>query len=54
MAHVMKFGPRHWCLASKEIGGRNAAQCRKRWRFSLDPQLKRGAWSAEEVVAIYI
>lgn len=45
---VEKHGVGKWAAVAGTLTGRNDASCYSRWTFSLDPQLVRGAWSAEE------
>mmetsp|Transcript_18432 Transcript_18432/g.30000 ORF Transcript_18432/g.30000 Transcript_18432/m.30000 type:complete len:403 (-) Transcript_18432:1196-2404(-) len=37
-----------WSWVASHIDGRNAKQCRERWRNFLDDSIKRGGWSEEE------
>ncbi|KAL4069412.1 hypothetical protein J3A83DRAFT_3553486 [Scleroderma citrinum] len=37
-----------WAAIAKQIPGRTDDACSKRYREALDPQLKKGDWSAEE------
>ncbi|KAJ3089719.1 Myb-like DNA-binding domain protein [Quaeritorhiza haematococci] len=46
-----KYGPK-WTLIASVLNGRNPMQCRKRWRRTLDPTLKRGKWSKDEDEAL--
>ncbi|KAL4174137.1 hypothetical protein KRP22_006077 [Phytophthora ramorum] len=41
-------GPSQWTIVASFLPGRTAKQCRERWRYRLDPSIKRGAWSADE------
>jgi hypothetical protein len=45
---VKKEGPTRWSQCAEFISGRNGKQCRERWFNSLNPQVKKGNWSAEE------
>ncbi|KAF4504956.1 hypothetical protein G6O67_006961 [Ophiocordyceps sinensis] len=40
-------GPK-WVLVAERVGARSADQCAKRWQHGLDPQFKRGNWTADE------
>jgi hypothetical protein len=40
-------GPK-WSTIAREIPGRTDDACSKRYREALDPNLKKGEWSAEE------
>jgi len=37
-----------WALIAENIPGRSVKQCRERWCSNLDPNIKKGNWSAEE------
>ena len=41
-------GPKRWSEATKLIKGRSGKQIRERWFNTLDPNLKKGNWQAEE------
>lgn len=38
----------NWGIISKLIPGRTPKQCRERWVSNLNPEIKKGDWSAEE------
>jgi hypothetical protein len=38
----------NWSLVSKQMRVRSGKQCRERWICHLDPQIRKGPWSAEE------
>ena len=37
-----------WLEVAKRFPGRSNEQCRKRWKYKLDPNLKRNDWSQDE------
>ena len=37
-----------WSIISKQLGGRTAAQCLKRWEEITKRESKKGGWSLEE------
>jgi hypothetical protein len=41
-------GPIKWSAVAEIIGTRNAKQCRERWHYQLNPEIKKGRWTAEE------
>ena len=45
-----KYGNKHsWNEISMDLAGRTGEQCRKRWKYKLDPALKHDvAWTTEE------
>lgn len=45
---VKKHGSHSWSLISKEFEGRNARQCRDRWKHYLDPETDHSDWKEEE------
>lgn len=43
------YGMKHnWAEIAKNLPGRSREQCRKRWRYKLDPQMKHDKWTNEE------
>uniref|UniRef100_A0A0E0JYB1 Uncharacterized protein n=1 Tax=Oryza punctata TaxID=4537 RepID=A0A0E0JYB1_ORYPU len=42
------YGQNNWETVARAIPGRNAQQCRVRWKFNLDPAINKQAWSREE------
>ncbi|KAL4757811.1 uncharacterized protein BDW70DRAFT_153039 [Aspergillus foveolatus] len=44
---VARFGFQ-WTKVAEMVGSRHPDQCAKRWHHSLDPNVKRGPWAAEE------
>jgi len=38
----------NWSVVSKQMRVRSGKQCRERWICHLDPQIRKGPWSAEE------
>lgn len=46
-ARVQQY-PSQWSRVAEGIVGRTDDQCAKRWRESLDPEIDRGKWRAEE------
>ena len=45
---VVKFGENDWRHLAKKMEGRNSRQCRERWQYYLNPNLKVGNWTKEE------
>ncbi|KAL4498635.1 hypothetical protein ABPG72_019753 [Tetrahymena utriculariae] len=45
---VKANGPQKWSLCSETIPGRSGKQCRERWFNNLNPNVKKGNWTAEE------
>ncbi|KAF5842986.1 hypothetical protein DUNSADRAFT_3115 [Dunaliella salina] len=45
---VDKFGARNWSGMSKHIKGRSGKSCRLRWLNQLNPNVKKGPFTAEE------
>lgn len=45
---VSKFGENDWRHLAKKFDGRNSRQCRERWKYYLNPDLKVGNWTEEE------
>ncbi|KAH8059586.1 DNA binding protein [Aureococcus anophagefferens] len=41
-------GPIKWSAVASSSGTRNAKQCRERWHYQLNPEIKKGRWTAEE------
>ncbi|KAF9579099.1 hypothetical protein BGW38_004790, partial [Lunasporangiospora selenospora] len=50
IAAVQKYGDKteKWAKIAACVPGRTNKNCRKRWFHSLDPSLKKGAWTEEE------
>jgi hypothetical protein len=48
-AHVREHGEGCWAEVASRLGGRTGIQCLQRWTVVLNPDIKRGAWSSEEV-----
>jgi hypothetical protein len=46
-------GPYKWSQCSEFIQGRSGKQCRERWFNTLNPEVKKGGWSAEEDYTIF-
>ena len=42
-----------WRQVAELVANRSTKQCRERWRHFLDPDVKRGKWSAEEDAELY-
>jgi len=42
-----KYGNR-WALIKKFMGGKTGQQCLKRWRYTLDPAVRKDSWTKEE------
>ena len=51
---VKMNGPYNWTKCSDFIKGRSGKQCREHWNNSLDPQLTKGQWTAEEDLLIMV
>ncbi|KAI3995830.1 hypothetical protein MKX01_020365 [Papaver californicum] len=49
---VSKPGPIKWSVVAKSIPGRIGKQCRERWHNTLDPNIKKEAWTKDEEFAI--
>ncbi|KAL6629453.1 hypothetical protein ACP70R_029218 [Stipagrostis hirtigluma subsp. patula] len=45
---VNKHGLNSWQTIACAIPGRNALQCRSRWKYSIDPAINKEAWSEQE------
>eukprot|EP00049_Salpingoeca_infusionum_P013194 m.246483 g.246483 ORF g.246483 m.246483 type:complete len:617 (-) comp15379_c0_seq1:490-2340(-) len=45
---VGKYGAKNWSSIATHLDGRIGKQCRERWHNTLNPELKKGPWSAEE------
>lgn len=39
---------KNWTEIAEKIPGRTAKQCRERWCFNLDPNIKKESWTVEE------
>jgi len=46
---VILHGRRKWAVIAVQLVGRSGKQCRERFKNQLDPNIKRMAWSEEEV-----
>ncbi|XP_026662390.2 transcription factor MYB3R-2-like [Phoenix dactylifera] len=46
---VEKHGCKKWSVIAKSLPGRIGKQCRERWHNHLNPAIKKGAWTREEV-----
>ena len=49
---VSVHGRRKWAMIASQLPGRSGKQCRERFKWVLDPTIKRDPWSAEEDLAI--
>ncbi len=47
--HVNEHGAGDWAGVSRMLDGRTGDQCRQRWCGVLDPSIRRGEWTADEV-----
>ena len=47
--YVSDHGAVDWESIGRLLGGRTGLQCRIRWTETLNPDIKRGAWTTEEV-----
>lgn len=45
---VNKYGAQRWTNIANHLKGRIGKQCRERWHNHLNPDIKKGAWTAEE------
>lgn len=50
---VKNNGPKKWPGCSDFITGRSGKQCRERWYNTLNPNVKKGGWTAEEDFLIF-
>jgi hypothetical protein len=50
---VKKYGPKRWTLIAKHLKGRIGKQCRERWHNHLNPEIKKTAWTEEEVNSFF-
>jgi hypothetical protein len=50
---VNKKGPHKWSHCAEAIPGRSGKQCRERWFNTLNPEVKKGEWTAEEDFRIF-
>ena len=46
--HVAAFGPRKWSKIAAHLPGRIGKQCRERWHNHINPEIRKGPWTAEE------
>ena len=53
-AQIQENGLENWKGIARQIPGRTAKQCRERWNDSLNPLLKKGKFSTEENLVIYL
>ena len=51
---IKKNGPRNWTKCAEIIKGRTGKQCREHWNNSLNSEIKKGDWSAEEDLLIMV
>ena len=51
---INKHGPRNWTKCAELIIGRTGKQCREHWNNSLNSEIKKGDWSAEEDLLIMV
>ena len=49
---VSFLGTKNWKFISKEMGTKNARQCRERWRNYLNPELNLGSYTVQEDMLI--
>ena len=45
---VNAHGPRNWTNLASRMPSRSGKQCRERWLNHLNPDIKKGAWTADE------
>lgn len=48
VALVRLHGPRNWTSLASRMPSRSGKQCRERWLNHLNPDIKKGAWTAAE------
>ena len=46
--YVKNHGENNWKLITQYISDRSLKQCRERWTLTLNPRIRRDAWTAEE------
>ena len=51
-ALVQRHGCRKWSEVARGLGQRTGKQCRERWNNHVRPDIKRGAWTEEEELAL--
>ena len=51
-ALVRTYGRRKWSEVARALGGRTGKQCRERWNNHARPDIKRGAWTEAEELAL--
>ncbi|KAJ3068112.1 Myb-like DNA-binding domain protein, partial [Quaeritorhiza haematococci] len=49
---VEKLGAGNWKYVAKAVPGRTAKQCRARWTLCVNPDIRRGVWTAAEDEAL--
>jgi hypothetical protein len=49
---VQKYGHKKWSSIARQLHGRLGKQCRERWYNHLDPDIKKGGWTAKEDATI--
>ena len=54
LQQISKYGPQSWEKIATNIEHRSGKQCRERWKNQLNPFLKKGVWSAEELWVLFI
>jgi len=50
---VKTEGQKHWNQCAEYIQGRTGKQCRERWFNTLNPEINKGEWTAEEDFIIF-
>ena len=45
---AMQTGVRKWSDVAQLLPGRNRKQCRERWYNQINPDIRKGDWTAEE------
>ncbi|OHT13799.1 Myb-like DNA-binding domain containing protein [Tritrichomonas foetus] len=48
MKLVQKYGDNNWVLIAGKFNGRTPRQCRDRYVYYLDPNIKKGDWTRDE------
>lgn len=48
MEAVKHFGEKNWQQVANCLEGRTGQQCLHRWQKTLNPNIRRGHWTAEE------
>ncbi|CAA7410572.1 unnamed protein product [Spirodela intermedia] len=49
---INNYGTKRWSIIAREMRGRIGKQCRERWHNHLNPEIKKGPWTAEEEIML--